>query len=196
MSTTQASSSHSNQSKWLANYDQNIRTNRLWRHSFGRISCLARIPIYAIAVGLQTAKTLGKTAVSPITYLGVGTAWLFNLNSKPLDSWRFEGIAKDALMDLKLLDKIGSSAIGVMFAPPKKYYTLREALSSSSKIAVLGSHQDKTKGGKERTLKDIKKMTFLLRPDYSKLLRDQDRIVTSSENCFMFSRVWERVKAG
>lgn len=187
MSTTQVPKNHSTQPQWLANYNQNIRTNRLWRHSFGRISCLARIPIYAIAVGLQTAKTLGKTAVSPITYLGVGTAWLFNLNSKPLDSWRFEGIAKDALMDLKLLDKIGSSAIGVMFAPPKKYYTLRDALSSSSKIAVLGSHQ-------EHTLKHIKMMTFIMRPDYSKLLRDQNHIYTQSPS--FTQDFWKTVSAG
>ena len=108
-----------------------VTTSRPWRHTVGRISCLARIPIYAIALGLQTAKIAAKTLISPITYL---VAWMFN--TKKLDSFKFEGIGKDCLTAIRLLDRIGGSALGVIFAPPKKYFSFWESIKCSGSIVA------------------------------------------------------------
>ena len=45
-----------------------ITESRPWRHTVGRISCAARIPIYLLAAAFQAVKMLVKTAVTPLTY--------------------------------------------------------------------------------------------------------------------------------
>jgi len=119
---------------WNDTY-KDVTTSRPWRHTAGRISCLARIPIYLIGLGLQTAKIVVKAIFSPLVSL---VAWASG--TAKLDSWTFSGVGRDCLIWVKLLDKIGSSSIGVLCAPPKQYYSFYEALKGTGKIVILGAH--------------------------------------------------------
>ena len=146
-------------------YDD-VTTSRPWRHTVGRISMLARIPIYLIGLAFQATKIVIKGVFSPIASLA---AWA--LNTHKLDAWTFSGVAKDGLIWVKLLDKIGSSAIGVIAAPPKKYYSFFEAIKGSVEAVVLGKYHN-IKGNDKKTpmrVDDFAKMIALSRPQYSKL---------------------------
>ncbi|MCB1073629.1 MAG: hypothetical protein KDK96_11110 [Chlamydiia bacterium] len=142
-----------------------VTTSKPWRHTIGRISMLARIPIYLIALGLQTAKIVVKTVISP---LGSFAAWAFNTSK--LDAWTFSGVGRDCLIWVKLLDKIGSSSIGVIAAPPKQYYSFFEALKSSTKIVLLGSYHNPLGDEKHAPpCSFIAELVFTHRAQYSQL---------------------------
>jgi len=119
---------------WNDTY-KDVTTSRPWRHTAGRISCLARIPIYLIGLGLQTAKIVVKAIFSPLVSL---VAWASG--TAKLDSWTFSGVGRDCLIWVRLLDKIGSSSIGVLCAPPKHYNSFYEAVKGTGKFVILGAH--------------------------------------------------------
>jgi len=165
--------------------------NRLWRHTIGRISNFARLPVYAFTLALQTAKMPAKVAASPLTYL---LAWA--LKTKKLDSWKFSGVAKDGIVAFNILDRIGGSVIGVITAPPKKYHSIWEVFGPL-KIAVFqGAHHDHS----QETLMLAAKT---LRADYSKILFDHINPIYSAtipqtyslENA-AFYQSFELIKAG
>jgi len=124
-------SEKSSKEKWM-----DVTTHRGWRHTIGRISCLARISIYGITTLLQTTKTVIKGIVSPVVSF---IAWA--TDTKKLDSWTFSGVAKDAIMVGSLVDRTLNSALCVICAPPKKYHSLWGALKGSANI-LIGRHQD------------------------------------------------------
>lgn len=120
---------------------QKVTTHRAWRHTVGRISCLARIPIYTLAVAAQAGKTLIKM---PVSIFVSGGNWLFN--SKKLTSWSFSGVARDAMMAGHFIDRTVNSALCVIFAPPKRYHSLPGAFVGTAKIVVLGIHHTSQEG--------------------------------------------------
>lgn len=165
--------------------------NRLWRHTIGRISNFARLPVYAFTLALQTAKMPAKVVLSPATYL---LAWA--LNTRKLDSWKFSGVAKDGIAALTILDRIGSSVLGVITAPPKEYHSIWEVFDPL-KIAVLqGAHHDLSQETLMRAAKT-------LRADYSKILFDHNNPIYSAtipqsyspENAALYQS-FELIKAG
>lgn len=142
-----------------------VTTHRAWRHSIGRISCLTRIPIYALGTLFQTAKTVIKGFISPIASF---IAW--KADTDKLDSWTFSGVGKDAIMASHLADRMFSSAIGVIFAPSKQYHSFWGALKDTVKTVALGSHQQ---------IKTVGELYFLkirCRAQYHKLIVGCDQI--------------------
>ena len=160
--------------------------NKLWRHTIGRISCLARIPIYGTALLFQGVETGLKAIVSPlpslIGYLG---------NTDALQRWSFSGVAKDGLMALKLLDKIGSSVLGVFCAPPKEYFSFSESIKSS--IDVIGGVYHLQRNDEVSKIKDVANMVFTTRPHYSKIIFAKEFICSEQAN---ISAWRNRIKAG
>ncbi|WP_420421612.1 hypothetical protein [Simkania sp.] len=111
-----------------------VTTSRPWRHTVGRISCAVRIPFYALAAIFQVAKMAIKFLPAiPFTIIACATG------TRKLDSWTFKGIALDGVVALKFLDKIGSSAIGVICAPPKNITHLQKLLQALESSQYLES---------------------------------------------------------
>ena len=153
----------------LSKVYQDVTTSRPWRHTIGRISCLVRIPLYLVGMAFQTAKIGIKGVIAPIATLA---AW--GLKTDKLHSWTFTGVAKDGLAWVRLLDKIGSSTLGVIFAPPKQYHSLYGAFSGLAKI-VLGGYQKK-EGDGGLSVKRMAKQLVNMRPQYSKLIIQSESI--------------------
>jgi len=179
----------STKSTWNDTY-QDVTTSRPWRHTAGRISCLARIPIYLIGMGLQTAKIVVKAVFSPLFSL---IAWASG--TAKLDSWTFSGVGRDCLIWVKLLDKIGSSSIGVLCAPPKQYFSLFEALKGTGKIVILGSYHRPLSELNEHAppCSFIAKMVFTHRAQYSQMIF-QNKTICCGETLTQGLRT--RIKAG
>ncbi|QVL57016.1 MAG: hypothetical protein KFB93_06450 [Simkaniaceae bacterium] len=168
-----------------------VTTSRPWRHTIGRISMLARIPIYLIALGLQTVKVSFKAVCSPAVSFA---AWAFNTHK--LDSWTFSGVGKDGIVWVKLLDKIGSSAIGVIAAPPKQYLSFFETVKGSAKAVFLGSYHNPVEHkGQMVTLscKQFAEGYFKTRPQYSKLFLENAYI---GRNDVITAKLRSAIKAG
>lgn len=100
-----------------------VTTHRAWRHTVGRISCSARLPIYALGTLGQGLKTVIKAFVSPVVSFG---RWA--TSSKKLESWSFTGVAKDAIMTGSL-------------AEARKLCFVRPLRSSKAIPIVLGIHK-------------------------------------------------------
>ncbi|MCP5504055.1 MAG: hypothetical protein H7A41_02760 [Chlamydiales bacterium] len=167
------------------NSTKEVFADKVWRHTAGRVSMLARIPIYLVASGIQIAKISFKMVFTLfITFGDWATGGKYN---KTLDSWTIFGVAKDALMLLKLLDKVGSSILGVIFAPPKQYISLGEALSTSFKI-IYGKHQNIRYGMDQRPLKVSEAWKLVkMRPEYHRHIISHDSLNKNFIN---------RIKAG
>lgn len=121
--------------------------SRLWRHTVGRISCFMRLPFYVAAFALQTSKTALKGVISPfatlIRYAANGSSlsknkkiWAF------LNEWTFEGVAKDALLVGRLVDRTINSTLCVLAAPPERYLSFEDVLGNLGKGVLLGKHHD------------------------------------------------------
>lgn len=151
-----------------------MTTSRPWRHSIGRISCAVRVPIYAIAATFQVIKMAVKFLPAiPISII----QWA--LGTKALDNWSFRGVALEGAMALKFLDKMGSSILGVIFAPPKKYYSLAEVFEGFTKVVVLGKHQDVLKRNNMVKTTSIAEHVFKIlnvRVSYKKIIFQQNKI--------------------
>ena len=157
----------STKNTWNDTY-KDVTTSRPWRHTAGRISCLARIPIYLIGMGLQTAKIVVKAVFSPLFSL---IAWASG--TAKLDSWTFSGVGRDCLIWVKLLDKIGSSSIGLLCAPPKQYYSFYEAVKGTGKQVILGAYHrplDPKLNKHAPPCSLLAQMVFEHRPQYSKMV--------------------------
>jgi len=155
-------------------------THFAWRHTIGRVSCLARIPIYALGILLQTAKTVIKGIISPVASF---IAWAADTDK--LDSWTFSGVGKDAIMTGHLTDRMFSSAIGVFFAPPKQYHSCWKALKDTVKTVALGSHHQ------IQTVEELYFLKITCRAQYHKLIIGCDQI--GSRELYLYDN---QVKAG
>lgn len=138
--------------------------NYFWRHTAGRVSMLARIPFYAAAAALQFAKmTVTLVVVAPFaTLANCATERKYE---KTLDRWTFCGAAKDGLIFLKILDKIGSSALGVIFAPPRQHIPFSKMLKKNL-VVLRGDYHFNKKTDVVNSLSDVWKM-LERRPEYS-----------------------------
>ena len=145
--TSKVNESNRQQSNWST-----VTTHRGWRHSVGRISCLASIPFYALGALGQGAKTVIKGIVSPVVSFG---RW--STGSKKLESWSFSGVAKDAIMTGRLIDRTLNSALCVICAPPKQYFSFCEALNGA-RTTVLGKYHVM---GKNRTAPTVGQLFFM-----------------------------------
>ncbi len=145
--------------------------DKAWRHTAGRVSMLARIPIYLVAIGIQAAKISLKLVIAPVASLvNCATGGKYN---KTLDSWTLSGVAKDSLVLLKLFDKVGSSALGVIFAPPKQYIHLDGIPIKTFK--VLRGDYHFTIVGTVTSVSDIW-MMVRARPEYHRHIIDHDSL--------------------
>jgi len=148
-----------------------IFLDKAWRHVAGRISMLARIPIYLVAIGIQAAKISLKVVVAPfVTLVNWGTGGRCN---KTLDSWTLYGVAKDSLVLLKLFDKVGSSVLGTIFAPPKQYIPIDQVPLKTFKILCGNYHF--TDSGRVSSVSDVW-MMVRTRPEYHRHIIDHDSL--------------------
>lgn len=132
-----SSNNQQNQIDW-----DNVK-DAAWRHSIGRVSCAARIPIYAIGATVQLTKVVIKGAICPIVELAVW--WT---GTKDLDSWKFEAVKKDALFLFHLSDRIVNCFLSAIFAPPKQYRSFGTALENTFSIVFLGTYHENTQKNK------------------------------------------------
>ncbi|GEM_PF-3948573 len=93
------------------------------RRIAGRISCLARAPIYALGALFLTALTVVKFfaafLVTPLNSC---------LRDPDLERWTFSGMIKEAKGASGLFDRTLNSLLCFIFAPPKDYYSFEDAL--------------------------------------------------------------------
>lgn len=111
--------------------------DKLSRYTVGRISCLARLPIYALALLYQTLKTLVKI---PIAFVATPLASL--TGSHDFAAFTFSGVAKEGIMVGLLLEKTAKAAIGIIFAPPKKHASFSKSVQVIYDIVVKTPHLD------------------------------------------------------
>src|SRR5690349_5724455 len=86
----------------------------LWRYTMGRVSCAVRIPFYAIAAVGLTLKAALITSIALLTCNQGTFGSDFTLQAAGITS----------INALSYLDRIGSSALSVLFAPPENYRSL------------------------------------------------------------------------
>jgi hypothetical protein len=141
--------------------------SRLRRHIVGRISCLARLPIYGLGLILLVLKTAVKI---PIAFIVTPIAACFGKKG----SWTFSGVAKDAIMVGSLMDRMGCTALCVIYAPPKQYRSLGCAASDTFKIVVRASYQKGSAVGETSTVDEVFERAILLRAQYHKCIVDQE----------------------
>ena len=145
--------------------------DRLWRHSGGRASCAARTPVYTAAMGVLGAKVALKSAALPFV-----SVFCWATSTKKPESLSLAGIAKDSLMLAHYADKTGEAAFGVIFAPPKEYSSLDEAIVNTIEMVVLGDyHIDALpKNGKDAVPTTVGQVFehVITRPHYSELIVD------------------------
>ena len=157
-------------SKW-----GDVLADKAWRHTIGRVSMLARIPVYLVALGLQTAKIPAKMVIAPVaTTINWATHGKHN---KTLDSWTFKGVAKDSLIWVKLVDKIASSTLGVIFAPPKQYIPFDEAVKKTFKV-VKGDYHFFKQTTMPTKVSDIAKLVEM-RPEFHRHIFDHNSLNNS-----------------
>ncbi len=149
-------------------------TNALFRHTFGRISCAIRVPIYAVATMFQLIKTVVKL---PIAFLATPAYYIHKAickdkTSKLLKAFKaysFCGVAKDAITSASLLHKTLTSTVCILVAPPKKYYTILEGLKEVGE--ALGGKVHRIWNEEESpTLKQYFAMTLLRAVPYYSLI--------------------------
>ena len=142
---------------------EGISESRAWRHTIGRVSSLARLPIYMTGLAFQTAKVTVKAVLSPIAEV-----LIYVTGTKKLDSWRFTGVAKDGLAWVRISDKIGSALLGVLFAPPKPYFSFYEGVKEAVEITLLGAYHNLDDTAFGTALESAASKVFTFRPQYSK----------------------------
>src|SRR5581483_9718811 len=101
---------------------------KIEKYTAGRISCLARAPIYALGGLFLSALTLVKFfAAFPVTLLTLC------YDNPHLESWTFSGMVKEGIMALQLFDRALNSTICFLFAPPEDYRDFSEAITDTIK---------------------------------------------------------------
>jgi hypothetical protein len=152
-----------------------IIVDKVARHTIGRVSCLLRLPYYVFGFTLQTVKIVVKGLFSPLVTFA---AWV--ANTKKLDTWTFKGVAKDGLALSMIANRTGSSAFGVIFAPPKQYREFGEGIQDVTKLVLGTYHEYKHKTGQINqdviieppSVADTFLMAKLQCPNYTKLVFD------------------------
>lgn len=120
-------------------------TPRWWRHTIGRVSCLARIPIYAGGAAVLTLKT-GVRFVC--TFFSEVTRGLRNLGKredepgyiKPKAGLSFKTVMLDAIMCKDLAQRTINAAWLTLVAPPPYYRDLQTAAQTCYQAVVVGQH--------------------------------------------------------
>lgn len=103
-----------------------VSNHAVWRHTIGRASCLVRILPYTVGTawrfGILFFRTILGCTVGQIPCLRGSCVGL-------------RECGKDLIRLGILVDRIGNSALGVVFAPAKRYHSIFEAtvLAFSSK---------------------------------------------------------------
>jgi hypothetical protein len=110
-------------------------TERPWRHTIGRISCLARVPLYTLAALAQTSKLILKSVVVLLT-----AGQLHRLIGSAGYKLTFGALARDGVMLGSLLERTGSSFKSAIVAPPENYRSFAKALKQSGKIVFLDDY--------------------------------------------------------
>ncbi len=109
----------------------------IWRHTIGRVSSLARTPIYLFGTFAQTGKIFVKMVVACLT--------LGQLHRLNFHKFTFDAVARDSIFLLSMLEKVGGSAIHFLAAPPKKYKSFAEAFKKSMSIVFLDDYHTEGK---------------------------------------------------
>ena len=114
-----------------AAYGRAVSSNA-WRYSIGRISYAARIPIYAVAAVLQTAKTGLKGL---LTFFATLITPIAPEKLKPaLENMKFEGVAEAASLAVDLIRNMKKSIEATVMAPLREYLSLVGACRLSASL--------------------------------------------------------------
>lgn len=145
-----------------SNYHDNPTIDRFARHTFGRVECVLLTSVFVGNFLGQGAKFIAKAPIMPVA---VAISWA---TTEPVpDSLSLDGWGKDAAMLLQSVDKITQSALGIIFAPPKDYQTLKTALAQSVDSVILGSYHNNYENAQE-AFKDVMESG----PSYTQLITD------------------------
>lgn len=185
---------------------QESRTNRLFRHTLGRVSSVVRIPLYAIGALFMTLKTAVKI---PMGVLGtalyhLSKAIITCTNGNPetnrlvkfFNAWSWEGMAKDALTTASLYHRALTSAVCVITAPPKEYHTLFESIGYVFKSCTGMQHCVGKQGNEHKrtaTLKEHLGLTLAKMIPYQTLIIDDWGEKFSSEKRNLCSSLLNQV---
>lgn len=97
--------------------------------------------------------------------------------NKTLDSWTFKGVAKDSLIWVKLVDKIASATLGVIFAPPKQYIPFDAAVKKTFKV-VKGEYHFFKETKTPTKVSDVAKLVEM-RPEFHRHIFDHNTLSNS-----------------
>lgn len=151
---------------------------RPWRWIIGRVSCGLRIPVYLLTSVLQTLKMGAKFFVSCITFNQLR-------RFECTRSWTFQGLAKDGIANLSLLQHTINSIWCVIWAPPKNYNSFCDSLKVCGKT-LWGSYH---KVEETRDQNEIGRVWFAFKvrvPNYLKQIIQSDCIMSE------YSKEWTR----
>ncbi len=127
---------------------------RIWRHTIGRVSNLARIPINIWGMLFQGGKALVKTVLLPVTYAGLslyslGTKINARINKKEnyfsVSNYKGSMSAKGISLDLIGLTRLGKNAgicfLNVIVAPKRKSADFLTGVKGIGLVTILdGTH--------------------------------------------------------
>ncbi len=108
---------------------------RIWRHTIGRVSNLARVPIFAVASLFQIGKVTLKTLALPVTYTVVGIRYLATKESYK-GSLSLTNIALDGIMTLGLMKSAAICFVKVIIAPSRKDKGIVQGVKNAYKIVA------------------------------------------------------------
>lgn len=127
---------------------------RIWRHTIGRVSNLARIPLNIWGIVFQGVKALGKTVLLPVTYSFLG---LYSLGSRinarinkkenyfSVAGYKGSMAAKSIALDLigltRLAKNTGICFLNVIVAPKRKCADFLKGVEGIGLVTILdGTH--------------------------------------------------------
>lgn len=145
---------------------------RIWRHTIGRVSNLARIPLNIFGAFFQGAKAVGKGLLLPITYsvLGIyslGSRINAKINKKEnyfsaanyKGTMSIKGIGLDLIGLARLVKSTGICFVNVIVAPKKKSNDFLKGLDALHEVTYLDiTHQlaeTLSKQGRDASLSTI-----------------------------------------
>ncbi|CCB88715.1 hypothetical protein [Simkania negevensis] len=138
------------------------KSNRLERHTLGRASCVLRSILYTGEALAQAGKIILKAPTALIA-----TAYSWKTHAPISDSLSIDGFAKDSVMLLKSMDKIGQAVLGIIFGQSKYCCSFEESLLSSVDTVLCGSYHSNYENSQE-LFSDLLKT----RPSYFQLIFD------------------------
>jgi hypothetical protein len=135
--------------------DQSTPNSKIWCHTAGRVSCLARVPFYSISCLFQIPKMALKLTFSALEFLvSFFPVTIYNIYARCMDrptiqyfkgrvaeNWSFKGLARDGIATLNLAQRTANSIWLTIVAPPSHYRSFTEAVQAATEAAEGKYHQ-------------------------------------------------------